>query len=552
MSTESQHESGTPASFGKASVRNDFGANLIRWPLYVIGVFVLIMVVAQSTSHLFDHALANLLTTGLTFLGYFVLWPLALRRTGYARFAILAGILVIAGIVGMFNFDGFNAEMVPTFSARWATRAEPPDVTGDSTDNTFAARETDFPQFLGRNRNAITSIGLDANWQATPPELTWKQSIGAGWSGFAVQGDAAITLEQREEEEWITAYSMIDGSLLWKYAVPGKHSDVAGGTGPRSTPTLHQDRVYATLAVSEFVCLDITTGEKLWSHSLLDLADTTQEAFEKEVSWGRAGSPLIWQDLVIVPFGGVGDTAQPLIAFDVTTGEEKWRGGEGQISYSSPLVSKVAGIEQLLFVSQDKVAGYLPASGKQLWELEWPGRANGDPSVSPPVPFGDDQLLIGKGYGVGSRLLQVRQEADQWQVEVLWKSTAMKTKFTTAVIKDGFAYGLSDGILECIDVATGKRKWKKGRYRHGQLLLVDDHLVISAESGELVLVKASPERWEELYRAPFITDVSWNTLTISGDRLLMRNADTVACVQLPVVPDQPSAQSKTDSSTPET
>ena len=135
----------------------------------------------------------------------------------------------------------------------------------------------------------------------------------------------------------------------------------------------------------------------------------------------------------------------------------------------------------------------------------------------------EKRLLLAKGYGVGSKLIEV--DSTDWSVKTQWKSNRLKTKFTTAVLKDGYAYGLSDGILECIDVETGARQWKRGRYRHGQLLLLDDHLLISAEQGDLVLVEANPKKHIELSTIPVITDVSWNTLALSGDRLLMRNSE---------------------------
>jgi outer membrane protein assembly factor BamB len=112
----------------------------------------------------------------------------------------------------------------------------------------------------------------------------------------------------------------------------------------------------------------------------------------------------------------------------------------------------------------------------------------------------------------------------------------LKTKLTSAVIRDGFAYGLSDGILECIQVSDGKQQWKKGRYRHGQLLLVDDVLLITAENGSVVLVAADPSKFKELAKLDVMGDVTWNTAALSGDRLLMRNADEAACLRLPLKP----------------
>jgi outer membrane protein assembly factor BamB len=139
----------------------------------------------------------------------------------------------------------------------------------------------------------------------------------------------------------------------------------------------------------------------------------------------------------------------------------------------------------------------------------------------------------------------------KWQTSVVWDNQrVLRTKFTNCVVRDGYVYGLSDGILECIDLATGKRQWKRGRYRQGQLLLVGEHLLISAEEGDLVLVEARHDEFVELARYPVIGDVTWNTLTLSGNRLLMRNSDEAACVRLPVVStyiaEQKSSEDKND------
>ncbi|MCA9158636.1 MAG: alcohol dehydrogenase, partial [Planctomycetales bacterium] len=131
--------------------------------------------------------------------------------------------------------------------------------------------------------------------------------------------------------------------------------------------------------------------------------------------------------------------------------------------------------------------------------------------------------------------LQVEHVDESWTIDVLWTNpTSLKTKFTNCVVRDGYAYGLSDGILECVRLEDGQKQWKKGRYRQGQLLLVGEYLLITAESGELVLVQADPQGMKELDKLAVIGDVTWNTAALSGDRLLMRNAEEAACVLLPL------------------
>ena len=167
--------------------------------------------------------------------------------------------------------------------------------------------------------------------------------------------------------------------------------------------------------------------------------------------------------------------------------------------------------------------------------MKWPSHSNGDASVSQPIVVDDSHVLLSKGYGGGSELLKISKSDSAWSAETVWKvEGVLRTKFTSCVIKDGYAFGLNDGILECAALETGKRTWKKGRYRHGQILLIGDTLVITAENGAVVLVAADPKEHRELASLQVIGDVTWNTAALSGDRLLMRNSDEAACVILPL------------------
>ncbi|MEO8268358.1 MAG: PQQ-binding-like beta-propeller repeat protein, partial [Aureliella sp.] len=365
--------------------------------------------------------------------------------------------------------------------------------------------------------------------------IAWKVSVGEAWSGFAVQGDVAVTMEQRGEQEWVAAYSVLDGVLLWRAAIDSKHSNALGGVGPRSTPTIFGNRVYATSAVSRLLCLELATGQEIWSQDLLSLAGVRQTEFEKEVAWGRSASPLIVDDLVVIPLGGVGAEKHTLIAFDRMSGQERWRGGSDQISYASPALVELSGQRQILLLSEKKLASYDIQTGSQLWSTPWPGNSNGSASVSQPVVVDPSHVLISKGYGEGCQYLQINHVDNSWTVDVLWtKQSSLRTKFTNCVVRDGYAYGLSDGIVECVRLKDGQQQWKKGRYRQGQLLLVGEDLLITAESGELVLVQVDPRGMKELGKLAVIGDVTWNTAALSGDRLLMRNADEAACVLLPM------------------
>ncbi len=459
--------------------------------------------------------------------------------------ALLVPIALGAVLLTFFRIDRVDSEIVPKFVWRWNKTAELPKSSGVpeiAEDGFFAPRDSDYPQFLGKNADStLPNVEIETDWTEHPPKIAWKQPIGKGWSGFVVQGNAAYTMEQREQEEWVSCYNADSGELLWHYAIPGLHFHPLGGTGPRATPAIFEGRIYAQSAVNQLVCLDMRTGELVWSFDMLKAAKSTKADFEASVAWGRSASPVIVDGKVIAALGGVavsGDassTPQSLIALDSKTGNEVWRAGSGQISYSTPTVVTLLGQSQILYISESTVTAHAIGDGAELWSVKWPSHSNSDANVSQPIALEDSHVLLSKGYGGGAELLKISKSDSSWSAETVWKSEGvLRTKFTSCVIKDGHAYGLNDGILECVNLETGKRTWKKGRYRHGQVLLVGDNLLITAENGSVVLVAADSKELRELASLPVIGDVTWNTAALSGNRLLMRNSDDAACVILPI------------------
>ncbi|MCA9133153.1 MAG: PQQ-like beta-propeller repeat protein [Planctomycetales bacterium] len=523
----------------------DRGGRLRTLPWLAIAGFLLAIVLVRSMAPRFDFALANVLTVLLAFAAWLALilglYLSQLSRTVWKVVALLPLLAVLVGWA-MFRFDRMDGELRPRFRSRWSPPPQLPsqEATAEHRQGIptawLAERESDYPQFLGKNRDGrLAESQLQSDWQQAPPSIAWKQPIGNGWSGFAVQGEVAVTMEQRGEQEWVTAYHVADGQLLWHYAMDARHDNVMGGTGPRATPTLFDNRVYACSAVSRLVCLDLANGKELWTRDLLELGNSTQSEFESQVTWGRSASPLVFDDQVVIPLGGARlPELKTLIALDRHQGQELWRGGQDQISYSSPLLAELHGQRQILLVSETQLASYQPDTGEVLWSSPWPSGSSSDASVSQPLVVDGSRVLLTKGYGGGAQLLQIDFADSSWSAREIWRNeTVLRTKFTSAVLHQGSLYGLSDGILECVDLESGQRQWKRGRYRQGQLMLVGEHLLITSESGELALVAASPKEYRELAKFPVVGDVTWNTAALSGNRLLMRNSEEAACVLLP-------------------
>jgi outer membrane protein assembly factor BamB len=415
---------------------------------------------------------------------------------------------------------------IPVAGTPAAAKPEPaPAVTRAAEAAPSPLLAASFPQFLGPSRNGvITGVRLATDWSNRGPRLVWRQRVGAGWSGFAVQDGMAITQEQRGAEEAIVAYDLATGAVRWVHAYPARYATVVAGEGPRATPAVAGDRLVAHGATGVLTAVDRRTGRRAWQR------DLPREHEAPEPEWGRSSSPLVLGDRVIVNAGGTG--GRSLVAHALATGELAWAGGGDRVGYASPVLVTLAGVPQVVAFNIASVTAHEPETGAVLWEHPWPGR---QPNVSQPLPVGDDRLLVSSGYGVGSALLRIRRDDDgALKPTVLWESPRLKAKFTNLVLHDGFVYGLDDGVLVCLDLETGERRWKSGRYGHGQVLLVEGVLLVQTEEGEVVLVDPQPERHVEVARFQALDGKTWNPPALAGRYLLVRNDREAAMYELPV------------------
>jgi outer membrane protein assembly factor BamB len=540
----------------------------------------------------FDQQIANMLTGVLLILGALAFVTHGLfgkRYRGWQRLIPLLWLTAVVTLFGMlFRFERFTGDLRPEFSWRFsrpkvlprpvrpvaaATRAtdqvaiDPTNSESDRADSgadpsassTKIAESTpsgssDFPQFLGPNRDGVIQNRLfDGDWVTNPPHVIWKQPIGSGWSGFAIVGDRAVTLEQRDDEQWISCYLCETGELIWKEALAGYHFHPLGGAGPRSTPTIAGDRVFAQTATGQVVCLSLADGERIWLADLLEIAGIDQLTSEQAIAWGRAGSPLIVDNRVVVPFYRPAESPENvscLIALDIATGAPLWEGVGDSMSYASPALLTLAGVRQVVSVNEQSVAGFDPAEGKRLWQFEWPGSSAGPANCSSPLAVGNNQLLVSKGYGGGGAVWEIGLTDGTLKPTELWhRPQVLRTKFSNAVLSQDqeYAFALSDGVLECIQLSNGQRMWRQPRtyrYGQGQMLRVEDLLLVQCEEGDVALVVADSTRFEEVARLPVLRGTTWNFPAISGDLLMVRNADEAAAIRLPTRREQATSSER--------
>ncbi len=453
-------------------------------------------------------------------------------RTRLITFAIL--IATVGALAALLKVDGtVDGRGLPRFVWKWSTPKQRKPTAGQTNPSTATANTakaaleiTDVPQFFGPNRDGVVrGARLEPNWQTHAPRELWRQPVGAGWSAFAVVNGRAFTQEQQGEDELVTSYDVLTGRRLWAHTNHVRFHQWQGGEGPRATPTLDRGQVFAFGATGLLDCLDVEAGRRLWSRDVLG------ENRLPNLTWGASSSPLVFDETVVVAGGSA--QGPTLLAYHRPTGEPLWRSGNDKASYASPVLATLAGRQVILSANAASLTAHDPKTGKVILDYSW--STDKWPKASQPVVLEDDRVFLSAGYGVGCVMLKVRATAEgTLAVAELWKNLRMKAQFNSVAARNGFIYGLDDGLLACVEIATGERKWKDGRYGSGQTLLVDDLVLIQSEPGAVVLAEASPDGFKELGRLRALSAKTWNHPTLAGRYLLVRNSEEMACYELPI------------------
>jgi outer membrane protein assembly factor BamB len=377
--------------------------------------------------------------------------------------------------------------------------------------------------FRGPQRNGTyDQQPVSTAWPAGGPRLLWKQPVGAGYASFAVARGRAFTIEQRGPQEVVAAYDVLTGRELWTNEWTATFRESMGGDGPRATPAWADGRVFALGGTGELRCLDEATGRVLWRTNILGDADA------RNLQWGMAASPLIVDDTVVVLPGGTG--GRSVVAYSRSDGKRVWSALDDRQSYSSPMLAEIAGVRQLVVFSAARVVGLTPVSGEVLWEYPW--RTDYDVNASQPVIVSGNRVFLSSGYGHGAVMIEITRSDPRWSVREVWRNIRMKNQFSSSLLHEGYLYGLDESILACLDAATGDVKWKGGRYGYGQVILASGHLIVLTESGELVLVRATPDSHQEVVKVPAIEGKTWNHPALSDGYLLVRNGTEMAAFDL--------------------
>jgi outer membrane protein assembly factor BamB len=394
---------------------------------------------------------------------------------------------------------------------------------------------SDWSQYRGPNHDGKSGEDL-SKWPEGGPRALWKVPTPNGFSSFVVGGGRAFTLVGRNVDganrEVCLALDADSGKELWavpiamaKYDGGGDSGtpENSGGDGPRSTPSLDHDRVYTTSADLQLYCLNAADGKTLWRKDIL------KEFNGQLIGWKNAASPLIDGDLVFMAGGGA---KQALLAFNKNDGSVVWKTQDDKMTHATPIVATIAGVRQIIFLTQTGLVSLNPTDGAILWRQKFDYRTS---TAASPVVDGDI-VYASAGYGVGAGAYQVTKEGDKFSSKELWRTPGkLPNHWSTPVAKDGYLYGIfgfkeyGNAPVKCVELKTGKEMWSQKGFGPGNVILVGNQLLALTDDGELVAIDPKPDAYKEVGRFQAITGKCWSTPAYANGRIYVRSTKEGAC-----------------------
>jgi len=388
----------------------------------------------------------------------------------------------------------------------------------------------DWPGFLGPRRDGISAeTGLIDTIPAAGPKPIWRVPGGVGMSAVAVADGLAITAWNDAGQQWLVALDAATGKAAWKTPLAPVYEN-AMGNGPRATPTIAGDRVFAFSGEGILSAVSRTDGKILWQ------VDAVGNAGAEPSDYGMASSPLVVAEQVIVHVGGA-DGA--IAAYAVADGKPAWKASSGSAGYSSPTLLDVAGTEQIVSVTGTEVVGLLPGTGRELWHF--PFETDFGCNTATPIAV-DGGIFVSAGENHGSVLVDLELDGDRLVPRPRWQSlgpkSLLRNEWQTSIVVGDHLYGF-DNVgaagpvthLVCLEAKTGREVWRQPRFGKGNMVLADGKLWITTFEGELVLARATPTGYDELGRAELLGRTR-QTLTLAGGRGYLRDDREVVCIGL--------------------
>ena len=374
----------------------------------------------------------------------------------------------------------------------------------------------DWPQWRGLNRDGRSAEkGLLQQWPAAGPPLAWRATgAGEGYSSFAVANGKLYTLGARQGSEYVIAYDAATGKRLWETS-HGRRFDNDRGGGPRGTPTVDGDRIYAFGASGDLSAVDAASGKSIWSVNVL------RKFGGSNINWGLSESPLVLSDRLLVNAGG------PIVALKKTDGSEIWRrGGVGPAGYSSAVLQETGGVRQAIFFTHNQVVGVDVNTGRNLWS--YPRVANNVANIATPI-VRENKVFVSSDYGTGAALLELSKAGNDVLAKEVYFTRDMRNHHSSSVLIGDYLYGFSSAILTAMSFDTGKVAWRDRSVGKGSLVFADNRLYLYSEGGTVGLAEASPTAYRELGRFQIRAGdlPTWSHPVVSNGKLFLRDQDTI-------------------------
>ena len=376
-----------------------------------------------------------------------------------------------------------------------------------------------WPEWRGSNRDGkVTGFTAPQSW---PNELTlnWKVTVGSGDATPAFVDGKLYVFTRQDADEVTLCLDAGSGKELWKdkYAAPSVSGPAARShPGPRSSPTVTNGKIITLGAGGILSCLEINTGKVVWR----------KDEFTKAVPQYFTGmSPIVVDGICIAHLGGKGNGA--IIAFDLNTGEQKWKWTGDGPAYASPILMTVEGTKQIVEQTEKNIMGIAVADGKLLWQAPTPSQRRFYNSASPIV---DGQIVIYTGHGLGTKAVKVEKQGDGFAVKELWSNEELGTAYNTPVLKNGFLFGLSNrGRLYCMNGSTGQITWTDdtSHKNFGSILDVGAVILALPSNSELIAFEDNSKEYKELARIKVADTPVYAHPVIAKNRIYVKDQETL-------------------------
>jgi len=381
----------------------------------------------------------------------------------------------------------------------------------------------EWPQWRGPNRDGVSKeTGLLRQWPAEGPPLAWKTTgAGRGYSSMSASKGRLYTLGLRGEREFIVAFDLRNGKEVWATPHGGAFRNDRGD-GPRGTPTVDGERVYALGGNGDLTALDAARGRVIWTMNVL------QKFGGSNITWGISESPLVVGEKLLVNPGGPG---AGIVALNKRDGSLIWKSQSDRAGYSSGIPVVVGGKTQVIFFTSTRGLGLDLETGGLLWE--YPRASNRTANAATPVARGN-RVFLSSDYGNGGGLVEIRADAKGVSASEVYFTREMRNHHSSSVLVGEYLYGFSGGILTAMRFDTGEVAWKDRSVGKGSLVYADGHLYLLSENGVAGLAEATPEGYREKgrFRIPQDSLPTWAHPIVAGGHLYLRDQDTIYAFDL--------------------